>query len=215
MKTESQMNVVRNGLIVAALSALVGCANAYRVSSGNPVSRVSVDLATDSDRDDGQVVRRLLVPRLVVYAVERGWVVARTSHLGTAANSENLGTASFTPEAGKAYRASFAVRRQSNSCDLKIEDDSNTRVSYATPADSCYQGQLAGCCGMAAAERSYTTSRFNGIRAVCRTLEAFQGARRFLMSEKRSGSRQSIEWLYHSALARGGWSTKRFSKRAG
>ena len=125
MKTESQMNVVRNGLIVAALSA-----------------RVSFDLATDSTGTTGKWFAVYSYRDLTCTPSERGWVVARTSHLGTAANSENLGTASFTPEAGKAYRASFAVRRQSNSCDLKIEDDSNTRVSYATPADSCYQGQL-------------------------------------------------------------------------
>jgi len=96
MKTESQMNVVRNGLIVAALSA-----------------RVSFDLATDSTGTTGKWFAVYSYRDLSCTPSERGWVVARTSHLGTAANSENLGTASFTPEAGKAYRASFAVRRQS------------------------------------------------------------------------------------------------------
>jgi hypothetical protein len=170
MNTDWQMNILRNGLIVAALSAVVGCAyNAYRVSSGDPISRLSFDLATDSTGTTGKWFRVYSYRDLSCAPSERGWIVAMTSALGSATTGDTLGpvdiragepftfvvsyaesrfaqnrecsfTASFTPEAGRAYRASFAVTKQSNVCNLQIEDDRNTRVSYATPEDSCYQG---------------------------------------------------------------------------
>lgn len=159
-------------LIVAALAALAGCAgNAYRVSPGDPVSRLSFDLSTDSTGTTGRWFRIYSYGDLSCAPSARGWTVTSTSALGQVEDRETLGpvdvqagepftfvvayiesrfaqnrecsfTASFTPEAGRAYRASFAVTRQSNVCDLKIEDDRNTRISYAAPEDSCYQGRV-------------------------------------------------------------------------